>query len=236
MNADRWQRVNALFHAALDRDPDARDAYLNQVCGSDTALRDEVRSLLDAHAGPSVFDRSALEVDPGLLRHDGQDVGGAAGGSVNSADDPLIGQRLGPYQVTALLGRGGMGVVYHGFDSRLGRSVAIKALPPAFGGDAHLRARLRREATAAAALSDPGIATVYALEAFEGHLYLVYEYVPGWTLRDTLRDRNAPLPIDEALAIARPLAQALAAAHAGGVVHRDLKPENVMHLPDGRIK
>ena len=236
MNADRWRRINTLFHAALDRDRDARDAYLDKACAGDTALRDEVQSLLDAHAGPSVIDRPALEADPGLLPRDEQQVVGTSGGSANSIDDPLIGRQLGPYDVTGLLGRGGMGVVYRGFDSRLGRPVAIKALPPAFGGDTLLRARLRREATSAAALSDPGIATVYALEEFEGHLYLVHEYVPGQTLRETLRDRNAPLPIGEALAIARAIAQALATAHAGGVVHRDLKPENVMHLPDGRVK
>ncbi|MXY25171.1 MAG: serine/threonine protein kinase [Acidobacteria bacterium] len=237
MDVERWRRINNLFHAALDQEPQARDAYLDEACGGDGALREEVQSLLDAHAKPSVVDRPALEADPGLLRHDEGSAHDAPGmQDVAGADDPLIGQSLGPYEVTGLLGRGGMGVVYRGFDTRLGRLVAIKALPPAFGDDAVLRARLRREATSAAALSHPGIATVYALEEFERHLYLVYEYVPGRTLRDTLRDRDALLSIDDVLAIARAIARALAAAHAGGVVHRDLKPENVMHLPDGQTK
>lgn len=237
MDAERWRRINDLFHATLDCEPEARAAYLDEACGGDGTLRDEVQSLLDAHAAPSVVDRPALEAAPGLLQHDEPSPGGApdaSGDAIN--EDQLIGQCLGPYQVTGLLGRGGMGVVYRGFDTRLGRPVAIKALPPAYSGDAVLRARLRREATSAAALSHPGIATVYALEELERQLYLVYEYVPGRTLRDTLHDRDSLLPIVEVLAIARAIGQALAAAHAGGVVHRDLKPENVMHLPDGRIK
>ena len=237
MDADRWRRINDLFHKALERDPDARDAFLDEACEGDRALREEVQSLLDAHADPSVIDQPVLEADPGLLRDHEPRPGGMWGTpSATSMDDPLIGQSLGPYEVTGLLGRGGMGVVYRGFDSRLGRAVAIKALPPMFGGDPVLRERLRREAMSAAALSHPGIATVYALEEFERHLYLVYEYVPGVTLRNTLRARTGMLPIDEVLSIARAIARALAAAHAGGVIHRDLKPENVMYLPDGRIK
>ena len=237
MDADRWRRINYLFHHSLERHPDARDAFLDEACGGDRALRDDVQSLLDAHAGPSVIDRPALEADPGLLRHHEESPGSISDArGATSMDDPLIGQSLGPYEVTGLLGRGGMGVVYRGFDSRLGRSVAIKALPPMFDSDAVLRERLRREAMSAAALSHPGIATVYALEEFGRHLYLVYEYVPGVTLRHTLRARHGLLPIDEVVSIARAIAHALAAAHAGGVIHRDLKPENVMHLPDGRIK
>ena len=237
MDADRWRRINYLFHHSLERDPDARDAFLDEACGGDRALRDDVKSLLDAHAEPSVIDRPALEADPGLLRHHEESPGSMSDArGATSMDDPLIGQSLGPYEVTGLLGRGGMGVVYRGFDSRLGRPVAIKALPPMFDSDAVLRERLRREAMSAAALSHPGIATVYALEEFGRHLYLVYEYVPGVTLRHTLRARHGLLPIDEVVSIARAIAHALAAAHAGGVIHRDLKPENVMHLPDGRIK
>ena len=237
MDGDRWRRINDLFHQALEHGPDARDAFLDEACGGDRALREEVQSLLRAHAESSVIDQPALEADPGLLRRHEQGPGDLLDTpTATGMDDPLIGQSVGPYEVTGLLGRGGMGVVYRGFDPRLGRPVAIKALPPMFGGDAVLRERLRREAMSAAALSHPGIATVYALEEFERHLYLVYEYVPGVTLRNTLRARSGMLPIDEVVSIARAIAHALAAAHAGGVIHRDLKPENVMYLPDGRIK
>ena len=220
MDPDRWQRLNALFHAVLEREPDMRDAFLDAACAEDTSLRDEVQSLLAAYANASVFDRPAHEADPDLVARDEADA--------------LVGQRLGPYQVTRLLGRGGMGVVYLGEDTRLHRSVAIKALPTAFTHDDQFRARLRREAVTAAALSHPGIATVFALEEFDGHLYLVQEYIEGHTLREEMRE--GPVPIPTLLRVASAVAHALAAAHAQGVVHRDLKPENVMRTSSAGIK
>ncbi len=222
MEAERWRRVNELFHAALERDPGRREAFLDEACAGDTALRAEVSSLLRMHSGPGVVDRPAAEADPGLLG--------------TGDDDRLIGRRLGPYEVTGLLGRGGMGVVYLGHDTRLQRPVAIKALPPALTQDDRLRARLRREAIAAGALSHPCIATVFALEEFEAQLYLVQEYVPGRTLRASTKLRAGRMAIAEIVSIALEVARALAAAHAHGVLHRDLKPENVVHTPDGGIK
>lgn len=215
MDADRWQRLNDLFHAALERDPATRDAFLEAACADDAALRGEAQSLLRAYADPSVLDRPAAAMDPG---------------------DALIGRRLGPYRIESLIGRGGMGVVYRGLDTRLRRPVAVKALPPAFTHDRQLRERLRREAMAAAALSHPGIATVFALEEFDGQLYLVCEYVPGLALAAMTAARGGTIPIDEVLPIAVNVARALGAAHAGGVVHRDLKPDNVILTPDGGVK
>ena len=222
MDAERWRRINELFHAALERDPGSRDAFLDEACTGDPALRTEVLSLLRMHSGPGVVDRPAVEANPGLLP--------------TADDDPLIGRRLGPYEVTGLLGRGGMGIVYLGHDTRLQRPVAIKALPPALTQDDRLRARLRREAMAAGALSHPGIATVFALEEFDGQLYLIQEYIPGRTLRATMKLREDRMAVDETVSIALDIARALAAAHAHGVLHRDLKPENVLHTPDGGIK
>ena len=222
MDAERWRRINTLFHAALERDPGGREAFIDAACAGDAALRTEVLSLLQMHSGPGVVDRPAVEADPGLLP--------------SAADDPLIGRRLGPYEVTGLLGRGGMGIVYLGHDTRLHRPVAIKALPPAVTHDDRMRARLRREAMAAGALSHPGIATVFALEEFEAQLYLIQEYVPGRTLRATMKLREGRMPVAEIVSIALDVARALAAAHAHGVLHRDLKPENVLHTPDGAIK
>ena len=129
-----------------------------------------------------------------------------------------------------------MGIVYLGHDTRLQRPVAIKALPPAVTHDDRMRARLRREAMAAGALSHPGIATVFALEEFESQLYLVQEYVPGRTLRATMKLDEGRMPVTHIVSIALDIARALAAAHAHGVLHRDLKPENVLHTPDGAIK
>lgn len=221
MDAERWRRVNDLFHAALERDPGGRDDFLAAACAGDEALRAEVASLLRLRSGPGVVDRPAVEADPGLLA---------------AAGDPLIGRRLGPYEVAALLGRGGMGVVYLGHDTRLRRPVAIKALSPAFTHDGRMRARLRREAMAAAALSHPGVATVFALEEFEEQLYLVQEFVPGRTLRAVMNERGGRMAAAEIVAVALDVARALAAAHAHGVLHRDLKPENVLRTPDGGIK
>lgn len=215
MDADRWRRLNDLFHAALERDPATRDAFLEAACADDAALRGEAQSLLRAYADPSVLDRPAAAMDTG---------------------DALIGRRLGPYRIESLIGRGGMGVVYRGLDTRLRRPVAVKALPPAFTHDRQLRERLRREAMAAAALSHPGIATVFALEEFDGQLYLVCEYVPGLALAAMTAARGGTIPIDEVLPIAVNVARALGAAHAGGVVHRDLKPDNVILTPDGGVK
>ena len=222
MDAERWRRINELFHAALERDPDGRQVFLDEACSGDPSLRTEVLSLLQMHSGPGVVDRPAMEADPGLL--------------LTGDDDPLIGRRLGPYEVISLLGRGGMGIVYLGQDTRLQRPVAIKALRPALTHNARLRARLRREAMAAGALSHPGIATVFALEEFDGQLYVVQEYIPGRTLRATMKIREGRMGVREVVSIALDIARALAAAHAQGVLHRDLKPENVLLTPDGGIK
>ena len=222
MDAERWRRINTLFHAALERGPGDREAFLDEACAGDPALRAEVLSLLQMHSGPGIVDRPAVEADPGLLP--------------SAGDDPLIGRRLGPYEVTGLLGRGGMGIVYLGHDTRLQRPVAIKALSPTVTHDDRMRARLRREAMAAGALSHPGIATVFALEEFESQLYLIQEYIPGRTLRATMKLREGRMPVTEIVSIALDVARALAAAHAHGVLHRDLKPENVLHTPDGAIK
>ncbi len=220
MRPEYWQRINELFHATLAREPEAREAFLDAECAGDSALREDVESLLKAHAEASALEQPAAAADSGLAAGDDDAV--------------VIGRRLGPYQITGLLGRGGMGIVYLGRDTRLDRPVAIKALPPAVLHDERFRARLRREAMAAAALSHPGIATVFTLEEFDGQLYLVREYVAGHTLRESLR--RGGLSIEEILTIAGKVARALAAAHAHGIIHRDLKPENVMHGADGGIK
>ncbi len=131
---------------------------------------------------------------------------------------PLAPQtRLGSYEVLALLGAGGMGEVYRARDTRLGRDVAIKVLPEAFARDPERLARFEREARVLASLNHPNIAAIYGLEESNGIQFLVLELAPGETLR-------GPVAVDEALAIARQMAEALEAAHEKGIVHRDLKP------------
>ena len=144
------------------------------------------------------------------------------------------GSRLGPYEVVSTLGAGGMGEVYQARDRRLGRDVAIKVLPDAFAADAERLARFRREAQVLAALNHPHVAAIYGLEESGGIEALVLELVPGETVADRLA--RGRLPVDEALDIARQVAEALEAAHERGIVHRDLKPANVKLTPEAKVK
>src|SRR2546422_854026 len=142
--------------------------------------------------------------------------------------------RIGPYEIMTLLGQGGMGEVYRARDTVLGREVAIKVLPTAFVADAERVARFQREAQALAALSHPNIAAIYGFEQSGGLRALVMELVEGPTLAD--RIAKGRLPVNEALTVARQMAEALEAAHEKGIVHRDLKPSNVKIRPDGQVK
>jgi hypothetical protein len=144
------------------------------------------------------------------------------------------GTRIGPYEVLAPLGSGGMGEVFRARDTRLGREVALKTLPPAFAQDRERLERFEREARTAGSLQHPGIVTVFDIGTHEGRPYIVSELVEGESLR-VLIQRGALKPA-RALEIATALAEALAAAHARGIVHRDLKPENVVIARDGRVK
>jgi len=143
------------------------------------------------------------------------------------------GSRLGSYEILGLLGAGGMGEVYRARDPKLGREIALKLLPEAFGRDAERVSRFEREARLLAAVNHPGIAAIYGAEEDGEQRYLVLELVAGETLSDHLR---TPLPIRETLLIARQIAEELEAAHERGIVHRDLKPANVMITPQGRAK
>jgi serine/threonine-protein kinase len=144
------------------------------------------------------------------------------------------GTRLGPYEVTAKLGAGGMGEVYRATDTDLGRQVALKVLPDAFAQDAERLARFEREAKTLGALNHPNIAAIYGLEKGDGTRALVMELVEGPTLAD--RIARGPIPFDEALPIAKQIADALVAAHERGIIHRDLKPANVKVREDGTVK
>jgi len=139
------------------------------------------------------------------------------------------GSRLGGYEIVALVGAGGMGQVYRARDPRLERDVAIKVLPEGWASDPERLARFEREAKVLASLNHPNIAAIYGFEQADGIPFLVLEYVPGETLR-------GPMPVNEALEVARQIADALEAAHEKGVVHRDLKPANVKVTPEGKVK
>src|SRR6478735_9174727 len=144
------------------------------------------------------------------------------------------GSHLGPYEVLALIGAGGMGEVYRAHDPRLDREVAIKVLPHDRVADEHRRQRFVQEAKAASALNHPHIVTIYEIESADGIDFLVMEYVRGKSL-DALIPRQG-IRLGEALRIAIAVADALAAAHASGIIHRDLKPANVIVGTDGTVK
>src|SRR3984957_6068820 len=135
------------------------------------------------------------------------------------------GTRVGPYEILAPIGAGGMGEVYRARDTKLDRDVAIKVLPAAFAQDPERLARFEREAKVLASLNHPNIATIYGIE----ERALVMELVPGESLK-------GPLPLQTALDYAKQIADALEAAHEKGIVHRDLKPANIMITPDGVVK
>ena len=205
---DRWQRVSALFHRALALPPAEREAFV-RASGEPTDIQDDVLGLLAAHD-----DESNGFLEPPALLTEGAEVG--------------------PYRVERILGRGGMGVVYLARDTRLHRPVALKALPPHLFRDDRMRARLKQEARAAAALSHPSIATIYALEEIGDQIFIASEFLEGRTLRREFE--SGPLSAARALDMARSIAAGLQHAHERGIVHRDLKPENIMVTVTGAVK
>ncbi|MEK7404582.1 MAG: protein kinase [Acidobacteriota bacterium] len=214
MKQELWRRAEDLFHAALERSPGARRAFLDEACGEDTELRRQVEMLVskDEQAG-SFLEKPVLA-----------DVMATLG-----ARGSLVGRQYGPYRILSLLGAGGMGEVYRAHDSKLGRDVAIKTLPPEFARDPDRLARFRREARMLASLNHPNIAAIYGLEESAEVDYLVLELVEGDTL-------HGPLPLATALDRACQVAEALEAAHEHGIIHRDLKPANLKVTPQGRVK
>ena len=144
------------------------------------------------------------------------------------------GSRLGPYEVTAQIGEGGMGQVYRATDTKLKRQVAIKILPPSLAADHDRLARFQREAEMLASLNHPNIAAIYGLEESDGITALVMELVEGEDLSQ--RIARGAIPLDEALPIAKQIAEALEAAHEQGIMHRDLKPANIKVRPNGTVK
>src|SRR5687767_10882008 len=146
----------------------------------------------------------------------------------------MIGSRLAHYEITSHLGTGGMGEVYQASDTKLGRTVAIKFLPEAFGNDGDRVARFQREARVLASLNHPNVAAIYGVEEVNGRHFLVMELVPGETLEE--RIRRGAVPLKEALPIAKQIAEALEEAHEAGIVHRDLKPANIKVTADDKVK
>ena len=218
MQAERWQRVEELFHAALERDSHDRLAYLQETSGDDPELQREVESLLAAHEASGSLETAVSDLAAEWLK--GQQA--------------LVGHTLGHFQILAHLGSGGMGDVYLAEDNRLRRKVALKLLPAQLIQDAERRRRFEQEARTASALNHPNILTIHEIGEADGSYFIVSEFVDGQTLRP--RMAGTRMQLREALEVAAQAAGALAAAHAAGIIHRDIKPENLMLRPDGYVK
>lgn len=219
---ERWQRLDELFHAAIEQDPEAREDFVAEACRDDAELRHELESMLAHHDAAGDFIESpayALAAEAVLS---------------DESSEALVGRVVGPYQILEVLGSGGMGVVYVAFDQDLRRKVALKFLHHDLTGDKSKVLRFRQEARAASALNHPNILTVFAIGELEGRHYIGTELVEGETLREVIR--RGPMKLGELLHIAVQTCSALAAAHAAGIMHRDIKPENIVVRPDGYVK
>jgi serine/threonine-protein kinase len=220
---DHWERVTAVFEAAVLLEPAERLSFVREACADDHDLRQQVESMLSDVDSPVVIDRPIDEAIANLLDDD---------------TPVIVGAEFGPYRVDSLLGAGGMGAVYRATDTVLGRQVAIKFLPPDVAADPEWVARFHREAQALAALNHPNVGAIYGFERLKGRtgsaFGLVLELVEGPTLAEKLK--AGPLRVDDALVVAQQIAEALDGAHQRGIVHRDLKPGNIKIRDDGTVK
>jgi serine/threonine protein kinase/Tol biopolymer transport system component len=223
MTPERWQMVRGILQSAIEMRPDERSAFLDRECASDSSLRKDVDEYLsiEGKLDPEFLERPAAEhVAP---------TSTAAGNTILSAAT-----RLGPYEVQALIGAGGMGEVYRARDTRLNRTVAIKVIPRALASDSARRQRFEREARAISALQHPNICTLYDVGQQDGTFFLVMEYLEGETLARRLS--KGRLTLDLTLRYGVEVADALDAAHHRGIVHRDLKPGNIFVTTHGEAK
>ncbi len=211
MTPDRWHLVTEIFHGALARDAAGRQAFVADACQDDASLRAEVEALLAAHDDAGSF--------------------GYAPAFAPAIRQLAPGTPLGPYRIDSLIGAGGMGEVYRATDTRLGRTVAVKILPPHLRYSADLQSRFEREARTISQLTHPHICTLYDVGHEDGVDFLVMEFLEGETLAARLA--RGSVPLDPALRIGIEIAAALDHAHRHGVVHRDLKPGNVMLTKTG---
>ncbi len=220
----RWLRVVEIFEAAEQQPTETREAFVRSECGSDQALLEEVSSLLSSHFTPDALQPGQLPPLADVL-----EARSAQQSAKQAATRPELrpGDQFGPFRIVRTLGIGGMGEVYLARDERLGRQVALKLLGGWLDLDQSVVKRFRKEARAASSLRHPAVPTVFEAGEYDDRHFIVSEYIEGTPLSRRLRNRG-PLPWREAVAIAEPLARALAAAHLIGIVHRDVKPGNIL--------
>ena len=220
MNAEQYEKVGQLFHAALELPPEGRSGFLRTACASDEELRQQVESLLAAHEQAGDFAATpAMNV--------------AARWLARQEDAPAITGRIGAYEVLSLIGRGGMGEVYLAHDTRLGRKVAVKLLRPGLTSNRDAVRRFEQEARAVSSLNHPNIVTIYEIGEMLERRFIAMELVEGQSLAGMA---GRPADVATLTRIGAQLARALSVTHAAGLVHRDIKPENVVVRTDGYVK
>jgi serine/threonine protein kinase len=214
MTRDRFHRIAEIFAQAAERGGSDSLEFVDEACGDDPDMRNEVISLLESRRDDGFLEPPAPPASDGPL-------------------EP--GRVIGSFKIIREIDRGGMGVVYLARDTRLDRDVALKFISPDLVSDSRQRERFRIEALAAASVTHPAVATIHALEERDGDMYIVSEYVPGASLAADIQQGHGPEP-SALLELAMDIASGMEAAHARGVVHRDLKPANVVHDGRGRPK
>jgi len=221
MTPERWEQVRALFHDALDLQPDDRAPFLADACADDIAMRREVESLLAAEGDAGSFLAAGAMKDAAKMLIEDESLS-------------LVGKELGHYHVLSPLGAGGMGEVYLAEDTRLKRKVALKLLPAELTANQDRLRRFEQEARAASSLNHPSILTIYEIGQVDDKHFFATEFIDGDTLRQRLT--RGRMEVSPALEVMAQVGSALVAAHQAGIVHRDIKPENIMLRRDGLVK
>ena len=221
MKPERWQQIERLYHAALERKPAERAAFLREACAGEDAVRSEIESLLGYQEKAEQFIESpALEVAAKWMAED----------QVSS----MVGRQFGSYKILSQLGAGGMGEVYLAEDTRLNRKVAIKFILARSTADEQAQKRFIREAQAAAGLDHPNICAIHEVGQQDNISFIVMQYVDGQTLASLIQTKTVTLA--DALDISIQVAGALSAAHSQGIIHRDIKPQNIIINSHGQLK